>query len=315
MSILTRPQPPRSDVPSDAEALEALIEEARRRTRRRRRGYAAVALVATAAGLLGFYGLNHGGSGATRAQDSPPSQATNLFAQLRGWIVYTDLFAFDGDEVGIWAVDPTRPEADASDLIQLIESPAAPLDWSADGTKLLISRVTDAKRIPTGWEGGDWRLFVLNADGTETTVLRRERTRTGWMHGASLSPDGSQVVYSWYGRRYDSGVIRGSGIYVVGTDGGRPHLIKQWGRRQCYVGNGCVHTYLSEPTFSPDGTKIAYLDGWDWGHGLRVMNADGSHVRELIKSDEELFRDNPPISHLVWSPDGSQLAFEGWGGI
>jgi hypothetical protein len=38
MSILTRPRPPRHDVPPDAEALEALIEEARRRARRRRRG-------------------------------------------------------------------------------------------------------------------------------------------------------------------------------------------------------------------------------------------------------------------------------------
>jgi hypothetical protein len=54
MSILTRPRPARPDVPPDAEAPEALIEEARRRTRRRRRGYAAVTLVATAGGLLAF---------------------------------------------------------------------------------------------------------------------------------------------------------------------------------------------------------------------------------------------------------------------
>jgi hypothetical protein len=52
MSILTRPRPARADDPSDVEALEALIEEARQRARRRRRGYAACALVAAAAGCL-----------------------------------------------------------------------------------------------------------------------------------------------------------------------------------------------------------------------------------------------------------------------
>jgi ferric-dicitrate binding protein FerR (iron transport regulator) len=73
MSILTRPRPPRVDEPADAEALEALIEEARRRARRRRRGYAAAALAAAAVGLLGFYGLSHGG-GATRARRTMPTR-------------------------------------------------------------------------------------------------------------------------------------------------------------------------------------------------------------------------------------------------
>ena len=54
MSTLIPPSPPESEDRHDAKALEALIEEARRRARRRRRGYAALALVAVAAGVLGF---------------------------------------------------------------------------------------------------------------------------------------------------------------------------------------------------------------------------------------------------------------------
>jgi Tol biopolymer transport system component len=328
MTILPRPRPPRTDEPADVEALEALIEEARRRARRRRRGCAAAALVAAAAGLLGFYGFNHGGE-ATLAQDGggPASgQATNVFAQVRGWIVYTDEFAKEelvgscadnpgcGDEYGIWAVDPTRPAGLASDRVQLRETVAVPLDWSDDGTKLLIEepypKVSPSYQTGPNTEQRRWRLVVLNADGTETVL----RTHTLFPNAnASLSPDGSQVVYASWSE--ESG---GAGIYVIDTDGGRPHLLQKGGRRQWYS-DGWARTSLEDPAFSPDGTKIAYIDGMhDGGNGVRVMDADGSHVRVLLDSDGEL-SDGISIpgceGALAWSPDGSRLAFCGPGGI
>jgi Tol biopolymer transport system component len=216
------------------------------------------------------------------------TQSTNPFARVHGWIAYTDL-PYADDVLGIWAVDPTRPDGDLSDRIQLLDRPAVPLDWSDDGTKLLMWE----------WEGKRSRFFLLNADGSETTVLR---PRPG-IAGASLSPDGSQMVYA----RWESG------MYVVGTDGGRPRLLQKSGRRQRY-GSEVWPTGFSAPAFSPDGTKIAYADGMgDWGNGLRIMNADGSHVRVLTESDQEFVGAHPPPP--AWSPDGSQLAFSGGDGI
>jgi dipeptidyl aminopeptidase/acylaminoacyl peptidase len=210
------------------------------------------------------------------------------------------------DEVGIWAVDPTRPAGHASDRVQLRETVAIPLDWSDDGTKLLITE-RDIE------QGSRWRHVVLNADGTETTVGRAHT----YPRGASLSPDGSQVAYASFGSGEPE--LRGAGIYVIDTDGGRPHLVQEAGRRQLYSGDRRFRTLLLEPTFSPDGTKIAYIDGMgDWGNGLRVIDADGSHVRVLLESDGELSDGIATPScegGPVWSPDGSRLAFCGPGGI
>jgi Dirigent-like protein len=69
MSVSAPPKPssiedPPSSIedPPDLDALEALIEEARRRARRRRQRYAAVALSALLLGVAGYVGFARGGS-------------------------------------------------------------------------------------------------------------------------------------------------------------------------------------------------------------------------------------------------------------
>jgi photosystem II stability/assembly factor-like uncharacterized protein len=127
MSVVTRPRPPRVDEPADVEALEALIEEARGRTRRRRRGYTAAALVAVAAGLLGFYGFDHGG-GVTRPQTGPgqPSAAPGVSSEgVSGtWRAAAGL---EGADLTALAFDPRHPR------IVLAAADNAGVFWSADG--------------------------------------------------------------------------------------------------------------------------------------------------------------------------------------
>jgi Tol biopolymer transport system component len=60
-----------------------------------------------------------------------------------------------------------------------------------------------------------------------------------------------------------------------------------------------------DPAFSPDGKRLAYLDGrtadppvWQ----LWTMNADGSGARRLTKIPVEYERPS-------WSPDGTRIAF------
>ena len=56
------------------------------------------------------------------------------------------------------------------------------------------------------------------------------------------------------------------------------------------------------PTWSPDGTRIAFVSGRDGHPEVFVMNADGTQVRQPTDNDGV---DGRP----AWSPDGTRIAF------
>jgi Tol biopolymer transport system component len=213
------------------------------------------------------------------SEPTPSPTPRGIFADVGGWIAYGNDRVRLGP-LGIWAVDPTRPN-DAEVQIQLSDRPGRPLAWSSDGSKLLIWRERrlggPARFLWTG-------LFVLNADGTETRLVVPTGARYIFGNG-SFSPDGSKVAFATSGH-----------MYTVDADGGTPRIL---GQRPGV-----------NPTFSPDGTKIVYFDIQEGpGHNLRVMNADGTGDRVLLDGQAVDCHypswDNRP----AWSPDGTQIAF------
>lgn len=102
-----------------------------------------------------------------------------------------------------------------------------------------------------------------------------------------ISPDGRQVVYTrgWIDRRTDR---RRSEVWIMNADGSRKRFL----------------TEGSSATWSPDGTRIAFLRSADPGGNqlhVRWMDDEGaiSQITRLEKSP----------SSLRWSPDGRQIAF------
>jgi Tol biopolymer transport system component len=105
------------------------------------------------------------------------------------------------------------------------------------------------------------------------------------------------------------------GPYVIGVDGGRPRPLAdrcpraEVKRRSVEV---CGEPAPEAAAWSPDGSRIAWLDfaegtvpGGDHWNVLSFVNPDNTGLREAVARLPGEFGGNS----LVWSPDGSRLAF------
>jgi len=109
----------------------------------------------------------------------------------------------------------------------------------------------------------------------------------------SPSPDGNRIAF-YVSQRECTGE-QTDDIFAVDRDGlNMKRLTSELG-------------YDGEPAWSPNGGRIAYrhVDGTTGQSSLWVMDADGSHKRQLTN----LFNEEHDLTHPAWSPDGSQIAF------
>jgi Tol biopolymer transport system component len=122
----------------------------------------------------------------------------------------------------------------------------------------------------------------------------------------AISPDGSKVAFTRIDPSTDA-----SDIYVVNADGSDPTL----------VASGGANNHLGSPSFSPDGSTIAYecrdannaagtgigcgptAAGTYVTGGVMLMNADGGNKRMIIG-----FLFGNLGDSLSWSPDGQSIA-------
>jgi dipeptidyl aminopeptidase/acylaminoacyl peptidase len=276
-----------ADAPKGFTAPPQLLRRARRRVVLTLASSVVIALVLFGAGIAGFRAL--GSVDRQPAVEPPVGTSEDLFADVHGWIAYRS-----GQEVV--AVDPGNPR----DTVALRPSHGAdPIGWSPDGTRLLLSSDLDRE---TGYTYGD--LFVVHADGSNTHLVPGlfVHANGSSVHygsgGGSFSPDGNSITYAMGGDR--------GGVYVMDADGGSRRLVAE------ADSPGPCGQFAA---WSPDGSRIAFIDfQGPYGptchrspYGVSFVNADGAGLREQLV--------HLPLGlgagGLVWSPDGSQLAF--WG--
>jgi hypothetical protein len=282
-----RLQRARSQFPPPESVMESLRRrrDRKRRNQRIRAGVLGLA-IAIAVGWLGVNAIRS--TPPVPADDPTPTEGLGIFAPVAGRIVYGG-----GDAGDLWAVDPIVADDVASTLVRLPQEPlppdwlTIPFGWSRDGTELLFMRTAGDCCYP------ETHIYILHADGSETR-LDTDRMYFAERGDAAISPDGTRVVVSGWGDD--------SRLHVIDAEGGRavPLPMESSGCQGC------------GPTFSPDGTQIAYLFAEDGPAGRHetqvwVMDVDGpSDAHEILTIEHDRF--GPGVTGLQWSPAGDRLA-------
>jgi Tol biopolymer transport system component len=134
-------------------------------------------------------------------------------------------------------------------------------------------------------EDGAVGLFVVKLDGSG---LRRITPPGALIDGdrfGDWSPQGNNIIFA----QHDNADVRNS-IWVVHADGSglrEIHFdtsIPCGGARADPLSRGCF-----DPTWSPDGKKIAFIVNEPGGEGesVYIANADGTDVQQLTHGDSE----------------------------
>lgn len=166
--------------------------------------------------------------------------------------------------------------------------------WSPDSTWIAFGNDTGLH----GTSLSEDYIYVIKADGSSLSRISDPPERDTWYadYSPSVSPAGSRIAFTTYRHR-----------------GPFPWF----GDRSLEIGSsapdGSDYRRLTDhkasdtnPAWSPDGTRIAFLSdrGEDVGLAIYVMNADGSEVQRITPQGLRV-RNSPPS----WSPDGRHIAF------
>ena len=161
--------------------------------------------------------------------------------------------------------------------------------WSPDGSAIAFTRVTSLSH-----DNEAAQLFVMAADGSGAHALTRRSARTGDANPA-WSPDGRSLAFA----HFDQSARRiVSTLEVMPAAGGPARSLAR------VTFNGRHLDSLSQPAWSPDGSRIVYTvtrlgHGGNFHPSLFVVAAAGGKPKLVAREAES----------AAWSPDGTRIAF------
>ena len=147
--------------------------------------------------------------------------------------------------------------------------------------------------IGIGLFNGPWHLFMANADGSgavdRTPGFADTPVALAW------SPDGTRLAFTAFeGTFFDideEDPLTRWLLYVMNADGSGLHQV------------AAFESELPAPSWSADGTEIAYTAHVHEDMQIFAAKADGSSTRQITNLR------GAALGGTSWSPDGTQIAF------